>query len=301
MATTLDTLELDVSSVGLPTQASFLQGLGRAARKNPLGAFAGVLCVFLVIMAIIGPSVAPYEATRVDFDRLQAPSMSHPFGTDNLLRDIFSRILIGTRNTLGVAFSAIAVSTFLGVVLGVSSGYMAGSVDLCVSRMIDIMLAFPPLVFLIFFLTIFSPTYLTVALAIGLVLTPGTTRIVRGATIGIRHLAFVEAAVALGNSPRRIMYRHILPNVAPTIIVIASVQIGTAILIEAAISFLGLGVSSAANPSWGRMLQEMRTVWQLAWWTCVVPGLAISMAVLSFNIFGDALRDALDPRLRGSR
>jgi peptide/nickel transport system permease protein len=301
MATTLDTLELDVLGTGLPKQAGFLRTIGRAARKNPLGAVAGMLCLFLILMAIIGPNVAPYEATRVDFNRLEPPSLAHPFGTDNLLRDIFSRILIGTRNTLGVAFSAIFVSTCLGVLLGVSSGYLAGSVDLTVSRMIDIMLAFPPLVFLIFFLTIFSPSYFTVALAIGLVLTPGTTRIVRGATIGVRHLAFVEAAVALGNSPFRIMYRHILPNVAATIIVIASVQIGTAILIEAAISFLGLGVSSAANPSWGRMLQEMRTVWQLAWWTCVVPGLAISVAVLSFNIFGDALRDALDPRLRGSR
>jgi peptide/nickel transport system permease protein len=301
MATTLDTLELDVTGSSLPTQASFLRSVGRAARKNPLGAVAGMLCLFLILMAIIGPNVAPYEATRVDFNRLEPPSLAHPFGTDNLLRDIFSRILIGTRNTLGVAFSAIAVSTLIGVVLGVSSGYLAGTVDLGVSRMIDIMLAFPPLVFLIFFLTIFTPSYFTVALAIGLVLAPGTTRIVRGATIGVRHLAFVEAAVALGNSPFRIMYRHILPNVAATIIVIASVQIGTAILIEAAISFLGLGVSSAANPSWGRMLQEMRTVWQLAWWTCVVPGLAISVAVLSFNIFGDALRDALDPRLRGSR
>jgi peptide/nickel transport system permease protein len=301
MATTLDSLELGVAGLSGPTQTSFIGGVARAARKNPLGAVAGVLCVFLILMAIIGPSVAPHDATRVDFNRLEPPSLSHPFGTDNLLRDIFSRILIGTRNTLGVAFAAIFVSTMLGVLLGVSSGYLAGAVDLTVSRAIDIMLAFPPLVFLIFFLTIFSPSYFTVALAIGLVLTPGTTRIVRGATIGIRHLAFVEAAVALGNSPARIMYRHILPNVAATIIVIASVQIGTAILIEAAISFLGLGVSSAANPSWGRMLQEMRTVWQLAWWTCVVPGAAISVAVLSFNIFGDALRDALDPRLRGSR
>ena len=301
MAVTAEPLELDILGRGGPTSISFVRGVGRAARKNPFGAAAGLVCLLLILMAIVGPNLAPHDATRVDFGRLEPPSLAHPFGTDNLLRDIFSRILIGTRNTLGVAFAAIFVSTCLGVLLGLGSGYLGGAVDLAVSRMIDIMLAFPPLVFLIFFLTIFRPTYLTVALAIGLVLTPGTTRIVRGATIGVRHLAFVEAAVALGNSPFRIMYRHILPNVAATIIVIASVQIGTAILIEAAISFLGLGVSSAANPSWGRMLQEMRTVWQLAWWTCVVPGAAISLAVLSFNVFGDALRDALDPRLRGSR
>src|SRR3954464_15281839 len=152
MATTLDTLDLDLTKAAAPSQTSFLRGVGRAARKNPLGAIAGALCIFLVIMAIIGPSLAPYEATRVDFNRLEAPSMAHPFGTDNLLRDLFSRILIGTRNTLGVAFSAIAVSTILGVLLGVSSGYMAGGIDMTVSRAIDVMLAFPPLVFLILFL-----------------------------------------------------------------------------------------------------------------------------------------------------
>jgi peptide/nickel transport system permease protein len=301
MALTAESLDIDLRGTSLSEGTGFLRGLARAARKNPVGAIAGVMCLLLVLLAIFGPMLAPYSATRVDFPRLVAPSAAHPFGTDNLLRDIFSRILIGTRNSLGIAFASIAVSTVLGVLLGVTSGYLAGYVDLAVSRFIDVTLAFPPLVFLIFFLTIFKPSMFTVALGIGLVLTPGTTRIVRSATIAVRHLAFVEAAVALGNTPFRIMYRHILPNVAATIIVIASVQIGTAILIEAAISFLGLGVSSAANPSWGRMLQETRTVWQLAWWTCVVPGLAISIAVLSFNIFGDALRDALDPRLRGSR
>src|SRR5581483_10210810 len=203
-----------------------------------------------------GPTLAPYPATRVDFNRLEAPSLSHPFGTDNLLRDMFSRILIGTRNSLGVAFASIAVSTIFGVLLGITSGYLGGHTDMLVSRIIDVSLAFPPLVFLIFFLTIFRPTLFTVALAIGLVLTPGTTRVVRSATIGVRHLQFIEAAVALGNSPLRIMWKHVFPNVTAPIIVIASVQIGVAILIEAAISFLGLGVSSAANPSWGRMLQE---------------------------------------------
>jgi peptide/nickel transport system permease protein len=149
--------------------------------------------------------------------------------------------------------------------------------------------------------TIFGREFLVISLAIAIILTPGMTRVVRGATIGVRHQPFVEAATAIGNSEFRIMYRHILPNIAAPIIVIASLNIGIAILIEAAISFLGLGVSSALNPSWGRMLQETRPSWQLAWWTMIVPGLAISIAVLSFNIFGDALRDALDPRLRGSR
>ena len=163
------------------------------------------------------------------------------------------------------------------------------------------MLAYPAIVFVIFFVTIFGREFHSVAIAIGLILVPGTVRIVRSATIGVKHQQFIEAAISIGSSPMRIMLRHVLPNVAAPIIVIASVQIGVAILVEAAISFLGQGVSSATNPSWGRMLNEMRPSWQLAWWTMIVPGAAISSAVIAFNIFGDALRDWLDPRLRGSR
>jgi peptide/nickel transport system permease protein len=293
--------DLEIQTPFRPASDNWLKGVGKAARKNPAGAVAGVLCVFLVFLAIFGPDVSPYPANRVDFPRLAAPTLTHPFGTDNLFRDMLARVIVGARNSLGIAFAAIAVSTVIGVVLGVSSGYLGGKLDLFTSRFIDVMLAYPALVFIIFFTTIFRPSLLTVAIAIGLVLAPGTTRVVRSATIGVRAQPFVEAAVALGNGQFRIMYRHILPNVAAPIIVIASVQIGTAILIEAAISFLGLGVSSPTNPSWGRMLQETRPAWQLAWWTAIVPGLAISLAVLSFNLFGDALRDALDPRLRGSR
>jgi ABC-type dipeptide/oligopeptide/nickel transport system permease subunit len=213
---------------------------------------------------------------------------------------MFSRILVGARNSLGVGFAAVFVSTLLGVVLGVGSGYLSGAVDQVVSRIIDIMLAYPGLVFLIFVVTIFGPTFLSISAAIGLYMTPITTRVVRSAAISVRHQQYIEAALSVGCSPLRIMARHVLPNVASSVIVIATLQIGTAILIEAALSFIGLGVSSATNPSWGRMLQETKPVWQAAWWTAVVPGLAISGTVLVYNLFGDALRDALDPRLRGT-
>ncbi|HLF71109.1 MAG TPA: ABC transporter permease [Dehalococcoidia bacterium] len=214
---------------------------------------------------------------------------------------MFSRIVYGAKNSLGIAFAAIAVSTVIGIVLGISSGYFGGALDLAVSRVIDVMLAYPALVFVIFAVAIFGRDFWTVAVAIGLILTPGATRVVRSATIGVRNLQYIEAATAIGAGPLRIMVRHVLPNVMAPIIVIASVNIGIAILIEAAISFLGLGVSSPTNPSWGRMLQETRPTWQTAWWTMIVPGAAISVAVVTFNIFGDALRDWLDPRLRGSR
>jgi len=273
----------------------------RAARRNPLGAAAGIVCVVLILLAILGPTIAPHDADAANFPRLNSPSLAHPFGTDNLFRDMFSRILVGARISLGVGFAAVFVSTLLGIVLGIASGYLGGICDMVVNRAIDVMLVYPGIVFLIFLVAIYEASFWTISIAIGLVLTPASVRLVRGATIAIRHLQFIEAAVAIGCSPGHIMIRHIVPNVASSIIVVATIQIGTAILAEAALSFIGLGISSASQPSWGRMLQETRTVWQAAWWTAIVPGLAISLTVLSFNLFGDALRDALDPRLRGSR
>lgn len=281
-----------------PARRDFLL---RAARRNPLGAVAGVVSLLLILLAVLGPAIAPHPADAANFPRLQSPSLAHPLGTDNLFRDIFSRILVGGRISLGVGFAAVFVSTILGVVLGIASGYLGGICDLLVNRAIDVMLVYPGIVFLIFLVAIYQASFWTISIAIGLVLTPASVRLVRGATIGVRHLQFVEAAVAIGCSPRHIMLRHILPNVASSIIVVGTIQIGTAILAEAALSFIGLGISSASQPSWGRMLQETRTVWQTAWWTAIAPGLAISLTVLSFNLFGDALRDALDPRLRGSR
>ncbi|MGH2589138.1 MAG: ABC transporter permease [Dehalococcoidia bacterium] len=274
--------------------------LGRIARRNPVGAVACVVCILLILLAVFAPVIAPYPADKVGFPRLQPPSLTHPFGTDNLFRDMFSRIIIGSRISLGVGFAAVAVGTVFGVLLGLVSGYLGGWTDLIVNRGLDTVLAFPPLILAIFFLSIFRPTFLTVSLAIGIIITPTTARIVRGSVLSIRTLQYVEAAQALGSSHRRIMLRHVLPNVVAPIIVIASIQIGNAILAEAALSFLSLGIATDAHPSWGKMLQDTRAVWQQAWWVSVIPGVAISLAVLSFNLFGDALRDVLDPRLRGS-
>lgn len=298
MTTTVATPDLIQSE--RRTRAGALSRLGRVARRNPVGAAAAVVCLLLVAIAIFAPAIAPYPADKVGFPRLQAPSLSHPFGTDNLFRDIFSRIVIGSRISLGVGFAAVATGTLLGVFFGLVSGYIGGWVDLLVNRGMDTVMAFPPLVLAIFFLSIFSPSFFTVSLAIAIIITPATARIVRGSVLSIRNQQYVEAAVALGSSHSRIMGRHVLPNVVAPIIVIASIQIGNAILAEAALSFLSLGIATDSHPSWGKMLQDTRQVWQAAWWTAVVPGAAISVAVLAFNLFGDALRDVLDPRLRGS-
>ena len=281
--------------------------LWRTARSQPVGTLAGLVCILLVVVAIFATQLTPHAVDSTQFPRLRAPSLTYPLGTDNLFRDQLSRIIVGTRISLGVGFGSVAVGTLLGTVLGLLSGYLGGWVDLVIGRLLDVMLGFPPLVAAIFFLSIFKRdsgytfgNFMLLCIAIGVIITPTTARIVRGSVLGIRNLQYIEAAESVGNTSLRVMLRHVLPNVVAPIIIIASIQIGNAILAEAALSFLGLGVQDAQHPSWGGMLQDTRTWWQAAWWTCVIPGVAISIAVLSFNLFGDALRDVLDPRLRQS-
>ena len=282
------------------------RSLLRVARRKPVGAAAGIICIALILVALGADVLAPHPPDEIGFPRLHAPSADYPFGTDNLFRDQFSRILIGSRISLGIGFSAVAIGTLMGTLLGLLGGYFRGWVDLALSRIIEVILGFPPLVLALFFLAIFKDggysleNFFWVSLAIGIIITPTTARIVRGSVLSIRNLQYIEAAESIGNSSPRIMFRHVLPNVVAPIIVIASIQIGNAILAEAALSFLGQGIADDAHPSWGKMLQDTRQFWQSAWWVSVVPGAAISIAVLSFNLFGDALRDVLDPRLRSS-
>lgn len=299
MATAVTTAEASAQGP-LERRTGRLDWLINFARRQPVGAVAGVLCILLVVIALSANSLAPYAAAKVGLPRLHAPSVSYPFGTDNLFRDMFSRVLIGSQISLGVGFASVLIGTVLGTLFGLTSGFLGGWLDLVVNRFMDTIMAFPPLVLAIFFLSIFRPSFFTVTLAIGIIITPTTARIVRGSVLSVRQLQYIEAANALGAGNLRIMLRHVLPNVTAPIIVIASIQIGNAILAEAALSFLSLGIASDAHPSWGKMLQDTRSVWQAAWWTAVMPGAAISIAVLSFNMFGDALRDALDPRLRGA-
>ena len=294
-----------VPTIELRQRHSPMKRLWRVAQKKPIGAIAGIICVLLILIAIFAGQLTPHPVDEQAFPRLQAPSFTYPMGTDNLFRDMFSRILVGSRISLGVGFAAVFFGSIIGALLGIVGGYLGGWTDLAIGRLLDVMLGFPPLVFLIFFLSIFNnqggyslKSFILISVAIGVIIAPTTARIVRGAVLSIRNLQYIEAAQSIGNTTPRIMMRHVLPNVVAPIIVIASIQIGNAILAEAALSFLGLGIASATHPSWGAMLQDTRAVWQQAWWTAFMPGLAISLAVLSFNLFGDALRDVLDPRLR---
>jgi peptide/nickel transport system permease protein len=299
--------EAPVVMVELRSRPSAAKRLWRTARNKPVGALAGVVCILLILIAVFASQLAPHAVDSANFPRLRPPSLDYPLGTDNLFRDQLSRVIVGSRISIGVGFGSVAVGTVLGTALGLLSGYIGGWVDLVIGRLLDVMLGFPPLVAAIFFLSIFNTdsgystkSFLLVCTAIGIIITPTTARIVRGSVLSIRNLQYIEAAESVGSTSLRVMLRHVLPNVFAPIIIIASIQIGNAILAEAALSFLGLGIQDASHPSWGGMLQDTRTWWQAAWWTCVMPGLAISIAVLSFNLFGDALRDVLDPRLRQS-
>ncbi len=298
---TTTALPQPMASSALTERRTIWRGLWRFAARRPVGAVAGIVCILLILVAIFAHQLAPYppDALFPKF-KLKPPSGAHLFGTDNLFRDMFSRIIVGSQISLGVGFASVFVGTLLGTFFGLISGYARGWADLLINRLIDIVMAFPPLILAIFFISIFRATFFTVSLAIGLIIAPVTARIVRSAVLGVINLQYIEAAQALGSSHTRIMFRHVLPNVTAPIIVIASIQIGNAILAEAALSFLSLGIATDAHPSWGKMLQDSRSVWEQAWWTAVIPGAAISVAVLAFNMFGDALRDALDPRLRGS-
>src|SRR5579859_3555950 len=285
----------------LTERRNLWRGLWRFTARRPVGAAAGLICILLIFVAIFAHQLAPSAPDALfPTAKLKPPSAAHPFGTDNLFRDMFSRILIGSQISLGVGFASVFVGTLLGTLFGLVGGYARGWADMAINRVIDTVMAFPPLVLAIFFLSIFHATFFTVSMAIGIIIAPVTARIVRGAVLSVVNLQYIEAARALGSSHTRLMFRHVLPNVSAPIIVIASIQIGNAILAEAALSFLSLGIATDAHPSWGKMLQDSRSVWEQAWWTAVIPGDAISIAVLAFNMFGDALRDALDPRLRGS-
>jgi peptide/nickel transport system permease protein len=285
-----------------PTGLSgFWKSLRRFVRTKPLGAAGGFIVLLLLFIGLFAGVIAPHAYD--DFDvraRLQSPSLEHPFGTDEQGRDVFSRVLFGARTSVLIGFGAIAVSTFVATLIGVTSGYFGSWFDIVLQRIIDIWLSFPNLIFIIFVIAIFSRSTFNLIIVLGLLVSAGSSRIIRSVAIGTKEMQFVEAARAGGASDFRIIFRHVLPNVVPIIIITASVQIGAVILTESSLSFLGYG-PPPPFPSWGRMLQESQTQMTQHPNLALFPGLAITIVVYSFNMFGDALRDILDPRLRGSR
>lgn len=280
---------------------AWLAALGRFARRKPLGAVGAVIVAGLLVMAIGAEWIAPYGYDEtIRGARLKPPSAQHWLGTDNLARDLWSRIVYGARVSMTVGVLTIAIALVLATAIGVSSAYFGGLWDLVVQRVVDAWLSFPYLIIILSVMAVLGPGLFNVVVSLAILIAATNSRVIRGATLAVMQSPFVEAARAAGCGHARIILRHILPNVAATIIILATIGLGAVILAESALSFLGFGVPPP-YPSWGSMLSGSgRTYMLRAPWMAVWPGAAISLAVFGFNMLGDALRDILDPRLRGS-
>jgi ABC-type dipeptide/oligopeptide/nickel transport system permease subunit len=271
------------------------------ARRKPIGVVALVIVVVMSLLALLAPLIAPYKPDEPDFASLLAsPSAAHPFGTDQLGRDVLTRVIYGTRISFIVGFAVAIGGRVISTVLGVAAGYLGGRTDTIIMRFVDGMLAFPGLILAIALVTALQPSVLNVIIAITITSVASATRVTRSAVLAVREDAYIEAARAMGCSELRIMWRHVLPNITALLIVLTSLSFAAAILVEASLSFLGLG-PPPPTPSLGNMLSiEGRTSFSIAPWLAIWPGVAISLAVYAFNMLGDTLRDVLDPRLRGT-
>lgn len=273
----------------------------RYFKRNRLA--VGGLMVILLIFLIAGSAswISPYDPGKTDVSlKLKPPSLQHWLGTDQLGRDVLSRMLYGSRISLSVGFVAVAISIFIGILVGAVAGYYGRWVDSVLMRFVDIMLCFPTFFLILTVVALLGPSIFNIMLVIGITSWMGTSRFVRAEFLSLRERDFVQAARALGVKDRRIIFKHILPNGLAPVFVTATLDVATAILVEAGLSFLGFGVQPPA-PSWGNILTEGRTYIFDAWWLTVFPGFAILITVLSFNLLGEGLRDAFDPRLRGRR
>lgn len=268
-------------------------------KKNRM-ALIGLSCMILLyLVTLLAPFIAPFDPTEQDLAgrRHLGPSLEHPMGTDKFGRDVFSRVVYGARISLTIGFVAVGISVTLGSLLGAVAGYVGGKTDNVIMRLVDMLLSFPRLVLVLAVVALFTPSIFLLVAVLGATGWMGTSRIVRGQVLALREQEFVQAVKALGLKDRRILLRHVLPNTLAPIIVAATLGIGNTILLEAGLSFLGLGVQPP-TPSWGNIINDGREALLNAWWIATFPGLAIVLTVVSFNLLGDGLRDALDPRLR---
>ena len=269
--------------------------------RNKLSVIGLSIILLLVFVAIFAPFLAPSpEQAKGEpnlKERLQPPSWKHPFGTDHMGRDIFSRVIYGARTSLLIGFSVVSIALVIGLFLGLIAGYFGGKFDLLIMRITDIFLAFPPLLLALLIASTLGRGLMNAILALAISWWPWYTRLVRGMAISVKNRPYVEAAKAMGVADWKIMIRHILPNSVSPLIVQATMDIGSAILEAAALSFLGLGVQPP-TPDWGLMISEGKNYFLNYWWYPVFPGLAIFVTVIAFNLLGDAIREVIDPRLR---
>ena len=288
-----------VPALGFPNASAHLQPLFDFARRRPLGAAAGVVVLLLGLAALLAEVIAPYNPFETSLLlMLRPPGLEHLLGTDPFGRDVLSRILYGSRTALLVGFSVALFGTVGGVVIGATSAYFGGKTDLLLQRTMDILLSFPLIILAIAVVAIVGTGVGNVILALAVPVVPRIARVVRSSALAVRETAYVEAARALGASHGRIIFTHMLPNLVAPILVMLTAYLGQAILLEASLSYLGLGVAEP-TPAWGLMLRGAGMQFmERAPWLAVAPGVAISLTVIAFSILGDSLRDDFDPRLR---
>ncbi|HXF61226.1 MAG TPA: ABC transporter permease subunit [Caldilineaceae bacterium] len=291
------------SGGALSGQAGLLGRIGRGVvrfvRLSPLGAVSVLIWALLVVMAVFAPALAPYDPIETDFAAVRSgPSAAHWLGTDNLGRDVLSRIIYGARITLIVSVSSVLIGDLLGFIWGIASGYWGGRVDLISQRFVDVLMSFPALILALLLLAGLGAGLVTVIVAIAVTRIPVSTRITRSVVLSIKEMAYVDAARMTGARAWRIMAFHVAPQCVAAILVVATLHLGAAIFAESALSFLGLGIPPPA-PSWGNMLGGVLAAsFKPPWWLVVFPGLAITIAIMAANLMGDALRDFLDPKLK---
>jgi peptide/nickel transport system permease protein len=268
----------------------------RRLRRNPLTLLGAVIVCVLGLLAIVGPVVTPYDPAAQNLpNRLQAPSLAHPLGTDRFGRDLLTRIVYGARFSLGIALAVTAIRVVVGTAVGLVSGYAGGWVDEALMRLVDIQLAFPGLVLALVIAGILGPSLQNLLIALAVVGWSTYARVVRGSVLSIKERRYVDAARLVGTPRHRLFRRHLLPNVISPVVVIATLNLGTVVLATAGLSFIGLG-AQPPTPEWGTMLAGGRQHMRQAWWIVNAPGAAIMLTVLGFNLLGDGLRDVLDPR-----
>jgi peptide/nickel transport system permease protein len=298
MATTVE-LSHAPAAAPLAPRATAAEAVVRFIRTKPLGAVGGLIILGMMVVAVLAELAAPYDAYEGDYAlQFARPSVEHWFGTDEFGRDVLSRIMYGARIALFVGFTASFVGCTIGGLLGVTSAYLGGKVDLLLERLMDVLLAFPQLILALAIASILGPAVQNVVIAIAIPIIPRAARVVRATALSVKENVYIEAVSALGAPRWRIVLRHIVPNVVAPYIIMVTAQLGGAILAEAALSYLGLGAAEP-TPSWGLMLSGSALSYaEKAPWIPLFPGIAISLGVFGFNLFGDSLRDALDPKLR---
>ena len=291
------TLQKDKQNTSSP-QKEARKAFFKRLFKNKSAVAGGVIILLVILMGIIGPLLLKTDPSTQDvLNKLQPPSKDHWFGTDNYGRDIFTRIIYGTKLTLYVGFFSVAIGGIIGVVLGIISGFYGGIVDTIIMRIMDILLAFPGILLALAIVSVLGGSLTNVIIAVGIFSVPAFARIVRGSTLQVKKLEYIDAVRALGASDIRIIFKHILPNILSPIIVQATMRIATAILTASGLAFLGLG-AQPPTPEWGLMLSDGRAYMHDSSHMVIFPGVMIIIVVLAFNIFGDGLRDALDPKMK---